>query len=287
MIKIFFALIVFIETNILFAQPDITRLTELQKIFFVSEASGLASTSYNPAAMGIGFDNNGVILGYDFDDFNSQGNSSVFLTSNNIGISYQDIYNTNNIRLQNYSVNLSIGNESIAIGTTNRYIIAKYSSYNLKLFSFDAGIILKPLSFISFGLLARNLNEVKFDSLNYVRNYTAGIGLIFFDETLKLFADVDFKDNSIIKDLGSTIGIVISPFNLFEFRGGVVLNPEDIIDLRNDNPRIIELKYETFISASFLIKNTIRITASTRFNNMGERTRFSAVFGFPFSSNRH
>lgn len=282
--KILFTLIIFIQTNLLFAQQDITRLTELQKIFFVSEASGLASTSYNPAAMGIGVDNNGVILGYDFDDFKKQGNSSVFLTSNNIGISYQDIYNTGNIRLQNYSVNLSIGNEYLAIGTTNRYIIAKYSSYDLKLFSFDAGIILKPISFISFGLLARNLNEVTFDSLKYVRNYTAGIGLIFLDEALKLFADFDFKDNSKIDDISSSIGIVISPLNLLEFRGGVVLNPEDIVDLRNDNPKIIDLKYETFISASFLIKNKIRITAATRFNDMGERTRFSAVFGFPFSS---
>lgn len=284
MLKIFFVLVIFIKSNLLFSQQEITRLTELQKIFFVSEASGLASTSYNPAALGIGLSNSGVILGYDFDNFKNQGNSSVFLTSNNIGISYQDIYNTNNIRLQNYSINLSIGNEHLAIGTTNRYSVAKYSTYSLKLFSFDAGIILKPVSFISFGLLARNLNEAAFDSLNYVRNYTAGIGLILFNETFNLFADVDFKDNSIINELSSTVGIVFSPLNLFEFRGGVVLNPEDIIDLSNNNPIIIDLKYESFISASFLIKNTIRITAAARFNDRGERTRFSAVFGFPFSS---
>ena len=263
----------------------------MQKIFFVSEASGLASTSYNPAAMSMRADNNGVILGYDFDEFKIQGNSSVFLTSNNIGISYQDVYSINNVRLQNYSVNISVGNEYFSIGTTNRYTLAKYPLYNLDQFSFDAGIIFKPASFISFGFLARNLSEIKLDSLNYVRNYTAGIGLIFFDEALRLYADADFKDNAKFDDLSGTLGLVISPLNLFEFRGGLVLNPNDILSLREDDLNITELsdiiiinlKYEAFVSASFLIKDTIRATAAARFNDVGERTRFSIVFGFPLS----
>ncbi|MDP2366539.1 MAG: hypothetical protein Q8M94_22520, partial [Ignavibacteria bacterium] len=150
-------------------------------------------------------------------------------------------------------------------------------------FNLDAGIILRPASFLSIGLLARNLSEVKFDSLNYLRNYTAGISLMFFDETLNLYADVDFIDNAKIDDLAGTIGLVISPLNLFEFRGGVVLNPSNILDLRNSVPKLIDLKYEAFVSASFLVKNTIRVTAAIRFNDAGERTRFSVVFGFPLS----
>ncbi len=283
--------ILVLQAGLLFAQQDLSRLTEMQKIFFVSEASGLASTSYNPAAMSMRADNNGVILGYDFDEFNIQGNSSVFLTSNNIGISYQDVYSINNVRLQNYSVNISVGNEYFSIGTTNRYTLAKYPLYNLDQFSFDAGIIFKPASFISFGFLARNLSEIKLDSLNYVRNYTAGIGLIFFDEALRLYADADFKDNAKFDDLSGTLGVVISPLNLFEFRGGLVLNPNDILSLREDDLNITELsdiiiinlKYEAFVSASFLIKDTIRATAAARFNDVGERTRFSIVFGFPLS----
>jgi hypothetical protein len=280
-------LVVIIYSGLLIAQPDMTRLTEMQKIFFVSEASGLASTSYNPAAMSIRPDNNGVILGYDFDEVNVQGNSSVFLTMDNIGISYQDIYNINNVRLQNYAINLSIGNEYFSIGTNNRYTMASYSAYDLKLFSFDAGIILRPASFISLGLLARNLSEVRFDSLNYIRNYTAGIGLTFFDETLNLYADADFKDNSKLDDISGTVGLVIAPLNLFEFRGGVVLNPDNILEIKDGSLKIIDIKYEAFVSASFLIRDAIRLTAAARFNDAGERTRFAVVFGFPLSSSRY
>ncbi len=250
--KNFIFIVIFILANSLYAQQDITRLTELQKIFFVSETASMAATSLNPAGMSMRRNNSGVIIGYDFDEFSNQGNSSVFLSTDNFGISYQDVFNINNIRLLNYSINLSIGNEFISVGTSNRYTIAKYGSYDLDLFNLDAGIIIKPASFLSVGLLARNLSEAKFDSLNYLRNYTAGISLMFFDQTLNLYADVDFKDNAKIDDLAGTVGLVVSPLNLFEFRGGVILNPSNILDLRNSVPRLIDLKYEAFVSASFL-----------------------------------
>lgn len=275
------AIILFISSDILLAQYDITRLTELQKVFFISETASMAATSYNPAGMSMRENNNGVVLGYDFDELRNQGNSSVFLSTNNFGFSYQDVYNINNVRLLNYAINLSIGNKFISIGTSNRYIIANYPTYNLNLFSFDAGLILKPIGFLSLGLLARNLNEVIIDSLNYVRNYTAGIGITFMDETLNLYVDADFKDKAKIDNLAGTIGLVIAPLNTFEFRGGVVLNPEDILTLRRSEISTVELKYEAFFAVSFLIKNTIRVTAATRFNDAGERTRYSAVFSFP------
>ena len=142
---------------------------------------------------------------------------------------------------------------------------------------------LRPASFLSLGLLARNLSEVTFDSLNYIRNYTAGIGLTLFNETLNLYADLDFKDNSKANDLAGTVGLVIAPLNLFEFRGGVILNPTDIINLRENNSKIIDLKYEAFISASFLIKNTIRMTVGSRFNDQGVQARYFTVLGFPLS----
>lgn len=276
-----------IHAGLLFAQENMTRLTEMQKIFFVSEASGLASTTYNPAAMSIKTDNNGVVLGYDFNDTKIQGNSSVFLTMDNIGISYQDIYNYRQVRLQNYSVNLSIGNEYFSIGTINRYTMAIYPSYELKEFSFDAGVILRPINFLSLGLIARNLSQTQFDSLNYIRNYTVGVGLHFFNETVNLYADADFVDNSKTDDLAGTVGLVIAPLNLFEFRGGVILNPANILELREGSPKLIDLKYEAFITASFLVKNSIRLTAGTRFNDKGERTRFSVIIGFPLSNSKY
>lgn len=265
----------------IFAQQKLTRLTEMQRIFFVAEASGLGSTSHNPASMAIRTNNTGVLFGYDFDEFSSQGNSSAIIAFNNFAFAYQDIYNINDVRLQNYTVNLSYGNEVISIGSSNRYTVAGYPSYQLKLFSFDAGFIFKPFSFLNFGFLARNLNEIKFDSIDYPRNYSAGVGIVFFDEKFSLYADADFKDNYKLKNAVTTLGVVIIPIDILELRAGATLNPDDLIVIRDRTFQSIDINYQAFISASFLVENSIRITAATRFNDRGEKTRFAAVIGFP------
>jgi len=281
MMKRFVLILIISFSSGLQAQQSLTRLTEIQRIFFVAEASGLGSTSHNPASMGIRQDNTGVLFGYDFDEFSSQGNSSAFITFSNFAFAYQDIYNINNVRLQNYTVNLSYGNDVISIGSSNRYTVAAYPSYQLKLFSFDAGFIFKPFSFLNLGFLARNLNEIKFDSLDYPRNYSAGIGLVLFDERFSLYADLDFKDNYKPKNSITTLGLVIIPVDILELRAGAVLNPDDLLILRDRTFQSIDINYQAFISASFLVGNTIRITAATKFNDRGEKTRFTAVIGFP------
>jgi hypothetical protein len=285
--KKYLIILLFLLSNVFYAQQDLTRFAELQRIFFVAEASGLASATYNPAAICMRTDNNGIVLGYDFNEFKQQGNSSAFFTMNNFGIAYQDIYNINDVRLQNYSVNLSIGNEYFAIGTTNRLMRALYPGKDVDKFSLDAGIIIKPAPFISLGMLARNLSQISFDSLNYARTYTAGVGLIFFDEQLSLYGDVDFQDNTKIDNVSGTLGLVIAPLDLFEFRGGVILNPADITELREGKPKVIDLKYASFVTASFLIEKSIRLTAGASFNSAGERTRYSVIIGFPLSNTRY
>lgn len=281
MMKRFVLILVLLCSVSLYAQQELIRLTEMQNMFFVSEASGLGSTSHNPASIGIRNDNTGVLFGYDFDEFSSQGNSSAIITFNNFAFAYQDIYNFNNVRLQNFAVNLSYGNEFISIGSSNRYTVARYPSYQLKLFSFDAGFIFKPLSFLNIGFLARNLNEIKFDSLEFPRSYSAGVGLILFDEKFSIYADADFKDNYKMKNAVTALGIVLIPVEIIELRIGAVLNPEELIVIKDRTAQLIDIKYQAFISASFLIENTIRLTAATQFNDRGEKTRFALVIGFP------
>ncbi len=266
----------------LFAQQELIHLTEMQKIFFVAEASGLGSASNNPASIGIRNDNKGVLVGYDFDELSSQGNVSGIITFDNFGFSYQDVYNINNVRLQNYTVNLSYGNEVISVGSSNRFTFAGYPSYRLNQFSFDVGVIFKPFSFLNFGLLGRNLSEMKLDSIDYPRSYTAGMGLVLFDEIFSLYAEADFKDNYKLKDATATFGVVVVPLDMIELRAGAVLNPDDLIMFKENNFQAIEIKYQGFISAGFLIQNSIRLTAAVRFNDKGEKSRFAAVVGFPF-----
>lgn len=281
MFKTISLILFLIISNIVSAQFDIKRFSESQRIFFVAEENNLLATINNPASIGLSDNNSGLILSYDFENLNYQGNSSVYISFNNFGFFYQDLYNINSVRLQNYAVNLSVGDEVISLGNSLRFIHAKYPGYDLNFFSFDGGILFKPLDFISFGLLARNINQIRLDSIDYNRNYSAGIGLLFLDRTFNLFAEADFKDNSKFDNIITTIGLTLSPTEILELRAAVTLNPEDLKILRSEQFQTIDLKYESFIAASVKLLEAIKIGAAVFFNDRGEKTSFTTFVALP------
>lgn len=276
------SLIIFlIISNIVSAQFDIKRFSESQRIFFVAEEKNLLATTNNPASIGINDNNSGLILSYDFENLNYQGNSSAHINFNNFGFFYQDVYNINSVRLQNYAVNLSFGDDIISLGNSLRFINAKYSDYQLNYFSIDGGIIFKPLEFISFGLLARNINQIRLDSITYERNYSAGFGLLLLDKTFNLFAEASFKDNSKFDNLTATIGLTITPIDILELRAAVTLNPEDLKIIRSEQFQTIDLNYESFLGVSVKLLETIKLGTVVFFNDRGEKTRFTTFIALP------
>lgn len=272
---------IFLLSSSIFAQFNLKRFSASQRIFFVAEENNLLATTNNPASIGISNNNSGLVIGYDFENLNSQGNSSVHINFNNFGFFYQDLYNINSVRLQNYAVNLSVGDEVISIGNSLRFINAKYPAYNLNFFSFDGGILFKPLDFISFGLIARNINNIRLDSVDYSRNYSAGVGLLFLDRTFNLFAEADFTDNNKFEDIITTLGLTLSPTEMLELRAAVTLNPEDLKILRNEQFQTIDLQYESFIAASVKLLEAIKIGAAVFFNDRGEKTSFTTFIALP------
>lgn len=270
-----------IISNIVSAQFDIKRFSESQRIFFVAEEKNLLATTNNPASIGINDNNSGLILSYDFENLNYQGNSSAHINFNNFGFFYQDVYNINSVRLQNYAVNLSVGDDIVSLGNSLRFINAKYSDHQLNYFSIDGGIIFKPLEFISFGLLARNINQIRLDSINYERNYSVGFGLLLLDKTFNLFAEAYFKDNSKFDNITATIGLTITPIEIWEIRAAVTLNPEDLRIIRSDQFQTIDLNYESFLGVSVKLLEAIKLGAAVFFNDRGEKTRFATFIALP------
>ncbi|GMU95792.1 MAG: hypothetical protein HZC46_06425 [Ignavibacterium album] len=270
-----------IISNIVSAQVDIKRFSESQRIFFVAEEKNLLATTNNPASIGINDNNSGFILSYDFENLNYQGNSSAYISFNNFGFFYQDVYSINSVRLQNYAVSLSVGDDIISLGNSLRFINASYPDNDLNYFSFDGGILFKPLEFISFGLLARNINQIRLDSINYERYYSAGLGLFFLDKTFNLFAEAYFKDNSKIDNLTATTGLTITPIEILEIRAAVTLNPEDLKIIRNEQFQSIDLNYESFLGASVKLFEAIKIGAAVFFNDRGEKTSFTTFIALP------
>ncbi len=257
--------------NISFAQPELSRLSQANRIFFISEISGLTSNLVNPAGLAVKPDDDGVLITYDFIDFNEQGNTFASLSMGDFGFSYQDIYRYNDIRIQSYSLNLSIGGEVLSIGTANKLMSIGYSKSDKQFFNIDIGLIFRPAESINLSFIARNLGEPAVNSLDFVRNYTLGAGISLFNEFLQLYTEIDIKEKTrVSSNLTGIAGIVLSPINFLELRLGVYKSP-----LKN---------YEGLLAFSFLIEKSFRLLASTRFNEEKERTRYSLMIVLPLQT---
>jgi len=243
---------ILLSISVLCAQPKIARLSQLNRIFFITETNGLTANIVNPAGLSIKQGDDGFLFGYDF-------------------VSYQDIYSYNNIRLQNYAVNLSLGGEFLAIGTSNKIVGARYPTYSKSVFNIDASLIFRPAKSVSIGFVARNLGEPEIDSLDFKRNYTAGLGIFLLNNVFQVFGEIDFaKYDEVNKNVSGSAGIVLQPVDIFELRAGAYRNPDKV--------------YEGFLAFSFLIENSFRVMASARFNENKERTRYSAIIILPLQT---
>ena len=67
------------------AQSEIARLSQLNRIFFITEINGLTANIVNPAGLSIKQGDDGFLFGYDFVETNIQGNSFVSLSMGNLG----------------------------------------------------------------------------------------------------------------------------------------------------------------------------------------------------------
>ena len=257
--------------SLVHAQVDLHRVSQVNRIFFISEIDGFTANIVNPAALSIKPDDDGFLFSYDFVESNNQGNSFGSFSMGNFGFSYQDLYNYNDIRMQSYAANLSIGGEFLAIATSNKIVSVSYPTYSNDFFSVDAGIILRPAKSVGLSFVARNLSEPTVDSLDFNRNYTAGIGIYLFNDVLKLFGEIDFKKNDDVnKDAAGNVGIVLQPINILEIRVGTY--------------RDHEKNYEGFLACSFLIENSFRLLVSTRFNENEQALRYSAMLVLPLQT---
>lgn len=266
-----FFLVISLFSLSVFAQSEIGNLSELQKIYFISETNGLTTNVVNPAALGINKDDDGLMLSYDFFDKLNQGNSLASLSMGNMGFIYQDIKNIDNLRLTSYALNIAVGGDFLSIGSSNKIIDIDYGDRKKSVFTIDAGLTLQPLPFLSIAIVAKNLSNVKIDSLKYDQVYTIGGKINFIKDLLDVFVQTDFKKSTELNtNVQATIGFSLTPVNFFELRTWVI-GTKNVID-------------EGILSAGIKIKNGMIITASAHLLSDKEKTRYNLMLALPLTT---
>ncbi|MCW8849759.1 MAG: hypothetical protein OQJ81_07255 [Melioribacteraceae bacterium] len=269
--RIILFILLFVCTSIQFAQGGISKISELQKIYFISETNSLTANLVNPAALSINDNDDGFLLSYDFLETQSQGNTIASLSLGSLGFSYQDIYSYNGLKLTNYGINISVGGDFFSFGTSNKIVTVKYAEREKSHFIIDAGAILQPLPILSIGFLASNISDVKLDSLQYQQIYSVGARISFVKNIFDVFVQTDFKDSDELNtNVQASAGFSIKPVNFLEFRTWV-MGTKELIN-------------EGIVTAIFKIENGLILSASTHFNSDQEKTRYNLMVALPLQS---
>lgn len=269
--RILIFILFFSSAPFILAQEEISRISELQKIYFIAETNSLTANLVNPAALSCDKDDDGFLLSYDFLETQSQGNTLASLSLGSLGFSYQDIYTLNGLKLTNYGINLSVGGDFFSFGTSNRIVNVKYAESEKSHFLIDAGAIFQPLPILSIGFLASNIGNVKLDSLQYQQIYSIGARLSFVKNFFDVFIQTDFKESDELNtNVQASAGFSIKPVSFLEFRTWVIGTKE--------------LINEGIITAIFRIENGLILSAATHFNSEQEKTRYNLMVALPLQT---
>jgi hypothetical protein len=268
-LKLFILLIIF-YANII-AQIDINNLSELQKIYFISETNSLTANFVNPATLSTNKNDDGLILSYDFLEEKNKGNTLASLSMGNLGFVYQDIHSINDLRLSSYALNISVGGSFLSLGSSNKIVDVDYGDYKKSHFLIDAGIIIQPLPILSIGLLAKNLSKTEIDSIEYDQTYSIGANITLVNKIFNIFVQTDFRNSD---ELSTNVQAV----------AGFSVTPIEFLELRTWLQGTKNLVNEGIITGIFKIENGIIISASAHFNSEKERTRYNMMIGLPLKT---
>lgn len=89
--------------------------------------------------------------------------------------------------------------------------------------SFDAGLLIRPARFLSFGLAARNLNTPFVGTHQIRRAYALGVGVRPFGERLTLTADAQWDEGDPVQQISGLFGVETEPVDGLLLRGSVDL----------------------------------------------------------------
>ncbi|MCB0742710.1 MAG: hypothetical protein KDC67_02305 [Ignavibacteriae bacterium] len=269
--KLFIFILFFLSGINLISQTDISRLSELQKIYFISETNSLTTNFVNPAALSMNKNDDGFLYSYDFFNTNNQGNSLASLSMGNLGFVYQDIYSFENSRLTSYALNLSVGGDLFSFGTSNKIINVTGLDNQTSYFTINAGFIFQPTEYFSLGFLASNINKLELDLFQYRRGYSVGAKIAIVRNVLNLFVQTDFKERKELStNVSGSAGFSIQPINFLELRTWIMGN-KNIID-------------EGILTAIFKLEGGFILSASAHFNDAREKTRYNAMLAIPLQT---
>lgn len=156
-------------------------------------------------------------------DPNVRGHFAAFLGVPNLSMGFQQFQAGVLGDLRKFSIGYSYSPSEIISFGVGYNLTQQVSVADSNIHSFDAGVLLRPARFLSFGLTARNLNTPIVGTRQIRRAYVAGVGVRPLGERLTLTADAQWDEGDAVQDITALFGVETEPLDGILLRGAVDL----------------------------------------------------------------
>lgn len=213
---IFFCMAGFISFSALLNAEPATFLDNSFGVFrSAAVADDVEAIGINPASLGW---DPGVSL-FAYSSFNESGlkdNKGMFLKLFNLGFGMEGVkYSPEGLYSKvslDYSMQLS---NSIFLGFEHRWNSPGSPNYNY-FTSWDMGMLYREYSFLSLGLVIRNINKPAFLDKNLPMIYNVGAGFRPFGNRFTVSFDIEFQEA--VRDVDTVTALKLEPFDGVQFR---------------------------------------------------------------------
>jgi len=276
MIRYLIPLSIFIYTAFSLAQNNPLTASEMQRLLFITEASGTSATIVNPAGLARRPADDGLYANYSFDLDNDIKDANFCFSIGNIGLGYQNFMlnpDLENIELHYYRIGLAMGGRIFSFGTSNKLIDIQGNGVQERVFSVDAGFIFEPIKWITLAGYGRNLDEPFIKGIQYRREYTAGISLNTPENILRILFEGKWNESTLyFEDADFKAGFAISP----------LIGRE--LDIIIGGIRNLTYDEQYFAMIRVPIWGCIQAAAAIRVNQNWETQRFFTALLFPLQT---
>ncbi len=156
-------------------------------------------------------------------DPTGRGHFSGFVGFPNLSLGFQQFQSGTLGDLRKFSAAYTYPFSEIISFGVSYHLTQQVNIANSSVNSLDAGLLIRPARFLSFGLVARNLNTPFVGSQQIRRAYVAGVGVRPFGERLTLTADAQWDEGDSVQGISALFGFETEPIDGVLLRGGVDL----------------------------------------------------------------
>ena len=186
----------------------------------VATSDDIFAVKYNPAGLGLRRGLQSAFF-HTYSDSSFEGDNAWLLSAGHLGFSIEWLGNVTSLTYRKHT--LASGGKfanGLYWGSSYSWFGSRYKDYD-KLSSWKIGLLLRPFEFLSFGMVAKDLNRPRFQGEKTDVSFDCGLAMRPIGDRLTLSVDGSMTEKEKLEDAATRYKAELEPFDGFVISGDI------------------------------------------------------------------